>query len=46
MVVATLLIPLSIVEFIARRIAEYEKGPLIALGVLVAAVLSFLKAVF
>jgi hypothetical protein len=46
MVVAIFLIPLSIVEFVTRRLAEYEKGPLVALGVLVAAVLSFLKAIF
>jgi hypothetical protein len=46
MVVAVFLIPLSVVEFVSRRIAEHEKGPLVALGVLVAAVLSFLKAIF
>jgi hypothetical protein len=46
MVVAMFLIPLYIVEFVARRLAEYEKGPLVALGVLVAALLSFLRAVF
>jgi hypothetical protein len=44
--VALVLIPLSIIEFVSRRLAEYEKGPLVALGVLIAAFLSFLKAVF
>jgi hypothetical protein len=43
-VVAVLLIPVSIIEFVARRIAEYDKGPLVALGVLVAAALTFFKA--
>lgn len=42
-VVAVLLIPVSIIEFVARRIAEYDKGPLVALGVLVAAALTFFK---
>ena len=45
-VVALVLIPLSIIEFVSRRVAEHEKCPLVALGVLVTAVLSFLKAVF
>ncbi|TWB87456.1 hypothetical protein FBZ93_12117 [Bradyrhizobium macuxiense] len=44
--VAALLLPLSAIEFVARRVAEYEKGPLVALGVLVAAAFTFLKAVF
>ncbi|TKV80084.1 hypothetical protein FDV58_17690 [Bradyrhizobium elkanii] len=44
--VAALLFPLSAIEFVARRVAEYEKGPLVALGVLVAATIAFLKAVF
>jgi hypothetical protein len=43
--VAILLIPLSLIEFISRRIAEHEKGPLVAVGVLVAAALSLLKAI-
>lgn len=45
-VVALVLIPVSIVEFLSRRIAEHEKGPIVALGVLVAAVLSFMKEIF
>lgn len=43
-VVAVLLIPVSVIEFVARRIAEYDKGPLVALGVLIAAALTFFKA--
>jgi hypothetical protein len=43
-VIGCLLIPLSIVEFVARRVAEHEKGPLVAVGVLVTAALSLLKA--
>lgn len=46
MLATIVLIPLSFVEFITRRIAEHEKGPLVALGVLLAAALSFLKAIF
>ncbi|TCU64086.1 hypothetical protein EDE08_1177 [Bradyrhizobium sp. R2.2-H] len=44
LVVAALLLPLSALEFVARRIAEYDKGPLVALGVLVTAALAFFKA--
>jgi hypothetical protein len=44
MIVAMSLLPLSAIEFVARRIAEYDKGPLVTLGVLVAAVLAFFKA--
>jgi hypothetical protein len=42
-VVAVLLVPVSVTEFVARRIAEFDKGPLVALGVLVAAALTFFK---
>jgi hypothetical protein len=41
---ACILVVLSIVELLARRLAEHQKGPIIALGLLVAAALSLLKA--
>ncbi|MDA9419310.1 hypothetical protein XI04_03870 [Bradyrhizobium sp. CCBAU 11430] len=44
LVVAALLLPLSAFEFVARRVAEHDKGPLVALGALVTAALAFFKA--
>ncbi len=43
-IAACVLIILLIAEFVVRRLAEYQKGPLIALSLLVAAAASFLKA--
>jgi hypothetical protein len=43
-VAASILIALSIVDFLLRRLAEYEKGPVIAMNLLVVAAFSFLKA--
>jgi hypothetical protein len=43
-IAACILIILLIVEFVIRRLAEYQKGPLIAFSLLVAAAASFLKA--
>ena len=44
LVIAALLLPLFAVEFVARRVAEHDKGPLVAVGVLVTAALAFFKA--
>jgi hypothetical protein len=43
-VAACILVVLSIVELFARRLAEHPRGPIIALGLIVAAALSLLKA--
>jgi hypothetical protein len=43
-IAASILVSLLIVEFFVRRIAEHPKGPIIALGLLAAAVISWLKA--
>jgi hypothetical protein len=41
---ACLLMPVIIIEFVTRRIAEHPKGPIIALTLITTAALSLLKA--
>jgi hypothetical protein len=40
-----IILPLIIVEFVVRRIAEHQKGPILALSILVGAASALLKAI-
>jgi hypothetical protein len=44
-IAAWVILPLTIVEFIVRRIAEHKKGPILTLSILVGAAFGLLKAI-